>query len=146
MTDRNESMWDRRSNSARDWESSELDLALRGEECPACALARQTEEAVLFWLSAANVRDPDSIERIVGAGGLCATHWANLLDDLDGDPGIAGTRLIAMLIEKARRDLARPSVPESHCPVCSTMARRASEGIAWCSKTWTIPAAGMSMC
>lgn len=129
MSGSDEAMWDRRSNTERDWESSDLDLVLQRSDCPACALASETEEAMMFWLATANVRDPDSIERIVGAGGLCAVHWANLVHRLEGDPGIAGTRLLALSLEKAKRDLRRGTVSEPRCPVCASIARRASEAI-----------------
>ncbi len=115
----------RKRRSREDFLEAELALALRGAECPVCALARETERATISWLATTNIREEATIAKLLDARGLCATHWASLLDRRGGDLGASGARLLARIATAAAEDVEEGRVKSSPpCPVCVSVARR----------------------
>lgn len=115
----------RRRRSREDFLEAELALALRGAECPVCALARETERAVVSWLATTNIREEATIAKLLDARGLCAAHWAGVLERRGGDLGASGARLLARIATAAAADVVDGRVTSSSpCPVCATVARR----------------------
>lgn len=105
---------------------AELGLALRSDGCPVCRLAGETERAVLSWLATTNIREEETITKLVDAGGLCAVHWAGVIERRGGDLGAAGARLLARIAEAASEDVGEGVIggPPA-CPVCASAERRA---------------------
>lgn len=111
----------------RDWGEGQFQLALLAPECPACLLARQTEDAIASWLVKVNVREPETVSAIVAARGLCGRHWGDVLARLGTDLGRAAARLLHATAGALAEDLDRdgpPAVPR--CPICASMSRRAA--------------------
>lgn len=115
----------RKRRSREDFLEAELALALRGAECPVCTLARETEQAVVSWLATTNIREEATIAKLLDARGLCATHWAGVLERRGGDLGASGARLLARIATAAAEDVedGRVKAP-SPCPVCASVTRR----------------------
>jgi len=115
----------RKRRSREDFFEAELALALRGTGCPVCALARETERAVVSWLATTNIREEATIAKLLDARGLCATHWASVLERGGGDLGASGARLLARIATAAAEDVEDGRVkPSPPCPVCASVARR----------------------
>lgn len=108
-----------------DFLEAEFALALRGAGCPACRLARETERAVLSWLATTNIREDATITKLIDARGLCAAHWASVLERRRGDLGPSGARLLSRIAEAAANDVGVGVVEGSPpCPVCASVERR----------------------
>jgi hypothetical protein len=108
----------------RDWGEGELDLALRSENCPACLLVRETEDAIITWLAKVNMGQPETVRNLVSSRGLCAAHWAGLLARLGERPGVATSRAILEIISAVDGDLDRGTPTAPGCRVCDSMERR----------------------
>jgi hypothetical protein len=116
---------------SRDWGEAELDLALQADECPACTLATQTEDAILSWLARANIRDHDTVKDIVRARGLCGRHWVDLLERSPTPLGLSLIKVLRMTTEAVAEDLNRGVGPfPPNCPICASMARRVRSTVA----------------
>jgi hypothetical protein len=109
----------------RDWGEGELDLALRSENCPACVLVRETEDAILTWLAKVNMAQPETVRNLVSTRGLCAAHWAGLLARLGERPGVATSRALLEIATAVDSDLDRGTPIAPGCTVCDSMERRA---------------------
>jgi hypothetical protein len=111
-------------DARRDWGQAELDLALQRDACPACSLSAETERASIAWLAAANLRHPETVGKLVRAGGLCASHWQAVVERADAGRG----RAVAMALERvaeAQRDVIQAGVVNApRCAVCASAARR----------------------
>jgi hypothetical protein len=115
----------RRRRPREDFLEAEFSLALRGAGCPVCALAWETERAVVSWLATTNIREEATMVKLIDARGLCSTHWAGVLQRLGGDLGASGARLLARIAAAAAEDMADGRVkPSPPCPVCVSVARR----------------------
>lgn len=110
---------------ARDWGEGELDLALRSENCPACLLVLETEDAILTWLAKVNIGQPETVRNLVSTRGLCAAHWGGLLVRLGERPGVATSRALLEIASAVDGDLDRGTPIAPGCPVCDSMERRA---------------------
>lgn len=116
----------RRKPLREDFLEAELDLALRSPGCPVCRLARETERAVLSWLATTNIREEATITKLVDARGLCALHWASVIERRGGDLGASGARLLSRIAEAASDDFGAGVVEGSPgCPVCASAESRA---------------------
>lgn len=114
-----------RQRPREDFFEAELGLALRGTGCPVCALARETERAVVSWLATTNIYEEGTITKLIDARGLCATHWAGVLGRRGGDLGASGARLLSRIADAAADDLAAGVVDGAPpCPVCVSVERR----------------------
>ena len=116
---RSRELWD------RDWAAAELDLALKDQECPACILGRQTANARLAWMARENIRQPETIERVVLARGLCGPHWEGVLNRVRRDAEAAAVAVVLRSAEALAEDLDRrvaPALPG--CPICQSVAGR----------------------
>jgi hypothetical protein len=110
----------------RDWGEAELDLALQETDCPACFLATQTEQAVLSWMANVNIREPETIRKVVLSRGLCGPHWQSLLGRVRAGADRAVVRLVQHVVDAVGEDLQRGVGPfEPRCPVCADMQSRA---------------------
>lgn len=115
----------RKRRSREDFLEAELALALRSAECPVCALAGETERAVVSWLATTNIREEATIAKLLDARGLCATHWTRVLERRGGDLGASGARLLARIAAAAADDVEDGRVRSSSpCLVCASVARR----------------------
>lgn len=115
----------RKRRSREDFLEAELALALRGGECPVCALAQETERAVVSWLATTNIREEATIAKLLDARGLCASHWVRVLERRGGDLGASGARLLARIATAAAEDVEDGRVKASSpCPICASVTRR----------------------
>ncbi|MFN2489255.1 MAG: hypothetical protein ABR529_05900 [Actinomycetota bacterium] len=127
------------------WEGADLDLVLTEQDCAACALARETEDSLVFWLATANIRDSDTIRRIVDARGLCGYHWNRVLDDLRGHAGLPAAKLLYAIAQKAAGESRGTGTTNGpRCPVCAAMATRADATIELVAQRLSDPARRVS--
>ncbi len=114
----------------RDWGVAELELALRElADCPVCALARQSEEAIVSWLLHTTIRDPDTVDRLVAGRGLCASHWSSVWVRADASFTRSASRVLRRLSEAVLEDLARNAPREISCLACAAGRRRAHDAL-----------------
>lgn len=127
---------------ARDFGEGELDLALRSGRCPACEMVGDTERAILAWLAKANIRDRDTVGHLASAGGLCASHWAELLRRTDRRAMRALGRAMRQVADGSIAALDDPRAPIGpRCLVCSSMRRRLTGTIEMILRRLADPAA-----
>jgi hypothetical protein len=89
------------------------------------ARSPMTEQAVVSWLATTNIREEATIAKLLDARGLCAIHWAGVLERRGGDLGSSGARLLARIAAAAAEDVEDGRVTASSpCPVCSSVTRR----------------------
>lgn len=115
----------RREPVREDFLEGELRLALRSGGCAVCVIAGETERAVVAWLATTKIREERTIEKLVDARGLCAHHWAGVLERRNGDLGVSGARVLARIAEAVAAE--GPDVqpePAEPCPVCASVSRR----------------------
>ena len=80
---------------------------------------------MLSWLAKANVRDPQTVRKLVETRGLCGLHWAELWRRSDRRSGGAVGRALDQIGRAAIEDLAGGEALEPRCPVCASVGRRA---------------------
>lgn len=114
----------------RDFGEGELDLALRQADCPACLLSRETESAMLAWMAKVNIREPETVRRLVATRGLCGPHWSAVSRLADGRMSRAVRRALVEVGRSAIDEVSREGFDVGpRCPVCTTTGRRADSAI-----------------